>query len=196
MINSVSLSLFFLTFALSKENELDSTDLARLIKEGNHQAFQDFFNAHYDSMLYFLMSKNTDKETAEDLIQKAFIYIWENRQDIDPNKSLRAYLFRIGYTRMLNHHRDNKKFNTDDSIPEQVHELTPEDTAREKDLVLAIDEAIAEMPEKRGEVFTLCFMEQLTYKEAAEVLDVSPKTIENHMGKALKDIRESLKEFR
>lgn len=196
MINPVSLSLFFLTLALSKESELDSTDLAKMIKEGNHEAFQKFFDAHYDSMLYFLMSKNTDKETAEDLIQKAFIYIWENRQDIDPDKSLRAYLFRIGYTRMLNHHRDNKKFNTDDAIPEQINELTPEDTAREKDLVLAIDQAIAEMPEKRGEVFTLCFMEQFTYKEAAEALDVSPKTIENHMGKALKDIRASLENFR
>ena len=196
MINSFPLSLLLLSLALSKESEIDSVALARMIKQGDHQAFQRFFDAHYDSMLYFLMSKNTTREAAEDLIQKAFIYIWEHRKDIDPTKSLRAYIFRIAYTRMLNHHRDHQKYNTEEAVPEQEFELTPEDSARKTDLDEAIDKAIAAMPEKRGEVFTLCFMEQFTYKEAAEALDVAPKTIENHMGRALKDIRKSLQKFR
>jgi RNA polymerase sigma-70 factor (ECF subfamily) len=196
MINSVPLSLLLLSLALSKESDVDSVALARMIKQGDHRAFRRFFDSHYDSMLYFLMSKNTTKEIAEDLIQKAFIYIWENRKDIDPTKSLRSYIFRIAYTRMLNHHRDHKKFNTEEAVPDQEFELTPEDDARKKDLDEAVDRAIAAMPEKRGEVFTLCFMEQFTYKEAAEALDVSPKTIENHMGKALKDIRKSVQKFR
>lgn len=193
---STMLSMLLFGLATSNDSQLDDVALARQIKEGNHKAFRTFFDAHYDSLLRFLISKNTTKEAAEDLIQKAFIYIWENRESIDPEKSLRAYIFRIAYTRMLNHHRDNKKFNTEDAVPERQTDITPEDHARKNDLEHAIDQAIADMPEKRGAVFSLCFLEDLTYKEAAETLDVSPKTIENHMGLALKDIRKFLKNFK
>lgn len=192
----LSLSLVLLSVASSKDKELDSTVLARQIKEGDHQAFRTFFDKHYDSLFRFLISKNTAKEIAEDLIQKAFIYIWENRTSIDPDKSLRSYIFRIAYTRMLNHHRDHKKFDNEEAVPQQQTNLTPEDSARKTDLEEAIDEAIDEMPEKRGMVFSLCFIEDMTYKEAAQTLDVTPKTIENHMGLALKDIRKSLENFR
>ncbi|MFA5667981.1 MAG: sigma-70 family RNA polymerase sigma factor [Balneolaceae bacterium] len=196
MITPLPFSLILIALASSTEQDLDAHDLARKIKSGDHKAFQEFYNNHYDSLLYFLMSRNTSKENAEDLIQKAFIYIWENRAKIEPDKSLRAYIFRIAYTRMLNHHRDEKKFNNDDDLPEQVNEVTPEDNAQKSELDLAIDKSIKAMPQKRGEVFTLCFMEQLTYNEAAETLGVSKKTIENHMGLALKDIRHALERFK
>ncbi len=83
-----------------------------------------------------------------------------------------------------------------EAVPEQNTELTPEDDARKSQLEEAIDWAIADMPERRGEVFTLCFLEEFTYREAAETLDVSRKTVENHMGLALKDIRSALKSFK
>lgn len=196
MINQLSISLVLFALAASQENNLDDSELSQAIKDGDHKAFKLFYDEHYDSLLYFLLSRNTDQANAEDLIQKAFMYIWENRDQIDTKKSLRAFIFRIAYTRMLNFHRDTKKFNDDEVVPEQQDSITPEDKAREKDLEQAIDRAISQMPEKRGEVFTLCFIEQFTYKETAEMLDVSPKTVENHMGRALKDIRKSLEKFR
>lgn len=196
MIEPVSLSLIFYAMATAPAQETDLVEVAKNIKSGDHQAFQYFFDLHYESLLRFLISKNTARETAKDLIQKAFIYIWEHRNRIDPNKSLRAYLFQIVYTRMLNHHRDNKKFNSDEAVPNQKTERTPEDFARVNDLKRAIDQAIENMPEKRGTVFQLCFMDDLTYKEAAQALDVSVKTIENHMGLAFKDLRRTLKNYR
>lgn len=191
--------MLLILFALASSEDKDMAGipaLASKIKAGDHQAFQQFFDAHFDSLLFFLMSKNTSRESAKDIIQKAFIYIWEHREGIDPQKSLKAYIFKIAYTRMLNHHRDHKKFDTDEAVPEQNSSLTPEDDARKADLEQAIDKAVASMPEKRGAVFTLCFLEEFSYKEAAEMLDVTPKTIENHMGFALKDIRKALKKFR
>ena len=196
MVTSTAFQTALLVLALSGNKSLDSIDLAHRIKAGNHKAFQDFFDAHYDSLYRFIVSKHTSPEAAKDLIQKAFVYIWEHRQNIDPQKSLRAYLFKIGYTRMLNHHRNNKKFNDEVAVPEQESTLTPEDQARANDLQCAIDRAINQMPEKRGAVFQLCFMEDLTYKEAARVMEVSPKTIENHMGLAFKDMRKALRKFR
>lgn len=196
MVDPTALQFILLALATSPARELDSKTLARQIKAGNHEAFKTFFDTHYDSLLRFLISKNTKREAAKDLIQEAFVYIWEHRQNIDPEKSLRAYIYRIAYTRMLNHHRDHKKFNTDEAVPNQQTNHTPEDMARGKDLELAIERAIEQMPEKRGTVFQLCFMEDFTYREAAETLDVSKKTIENHMGHALKDMRKSLQRFR
>lgn len=195
MVDPTVLQFILLALATSPAKELDSKTLARQIKAGNHKAFKTFFDAHYDSLLRFLISKNTRRETAKDLIQKAFVYIWEHRQNIDPEKSLRAYIYRIAYTRMLNHHRDHRKFDTDKSIPHQQTNRTPEDIARGKYLELAIERAIKQMPEKRGTVFQLCFIEGFTYREAAETLDVTKKTIESHMGLALKDMRKSLQQF-
>ncbi len=190
------MSFILIALSSSPVDEIDSALLAKKIKEGDHKAFRSFFDAYYDSLLRFLVSKNTSIEIAKDLIQKAFIYIWEHRNSIDPEKSLRAFIFRIAYTRMLNHHRDNKKFNEETAVPEQQTNHTPEDMAQAADLEKTIDKAIQNMPEKRGTVFQLCFIEDFTYKEAAKALDVTPKTIENHMGLALKDMRKSLKKFR
>lgn len=97
------LLLVLFTIATSNEDSADTADLSKKIKAGDHRAFQTFYDAHFDGLLYYLMSKNTTKEAAKDIIQKAFIYIWEKRDDIDPDKSLKAYIFRIAYTRMLNY---------------------------------------------------------------------------------------------
>ncbi len=197
MIDPLSIPIILFALATSNSDALDDRLLAEKIKNGNHAAFQEFFNNQYDSLLYFLMSRNTDRESSEDLVQKAFIYIWENRAKIDPEKSLRSYIFRIAYTRMLNHHRDNKKFNDDiDAMPVQADTITPQDQLQKTELEIAIDKSIEAMPTKRAEVFTLCFMQQLTYAEAAETLGVSKKTVENHMGLALKDIRKDLEAFK
>ena len=185
----------FLVITLSKSKDLDSAELARKIKKGDQDAFKVFYNEHHEPLLRFLLSKGVDKSTAADLIQKAFIYIWEHRKNIDPNKSLRAYLFKIGYTRMLNHFRDQSKFGTSEAVPEAESQITPEDYTQTQELRKAIDKAIKAMPEKRSMVFEMCFIQEFTYREAAEALDLSKKTIENHMGLALKDIRASLSEF-
>lgn len=195
MVDPVTLQFALLALATSPAEEMDSKQLAQEIKAGNHKAFETFFDKHYDALLRFLISNNTKREAAKDLIQKAFIYIWEHRHKIDPEKSLRAYIFQIAYTRMLNHHRDHKKFDTDESVPNRQTDHTPEDMARANDLEQAIERAIEQMPQKRGTVFQLCFIEDFTYREAAEALGVTKKTIENHMGLALKDMRKSLRQF-
>ena len=195
MIDPVSVPLVLFALATTPATKADEAEMAQKIQAGDHDAFKDFYDLHYNALFRFLVSKKTAPQAAKDLIQKAFIYIWEHRKQIDPKKSLRAYIFQIAYTRMLNHHRDNKKFDIEEAVPEQQTTHTPEDTAQANDLKRLIDQAIEEMPEKRGTVFQLCFMEDFTYKEAAETLEVSPKTIENHMGLALKDMRKYLKNF-
>lgn len=195
MADPILFHFILFSLASSPVDELDQTELAAQIKNGDHKAFRAFFNEHHQSLFRFLRAKNIDAATAEDLIQQAFIYIWEHRNAIDPAKSLRAYLYKISYTRMLNHVRDHKKFDDSEPVPAQENNHTPEDAIRARELDHAISRVINTMPERRGQVFELCFMEQLTYKEAANALDLSVKTIENHMGLAFKDIRKALENY-
>jgi len=195
-MNSLLLQLILLLASVDSE-ELTDPELAIKIKNGNHEAFKKFFDRYNAFLLNYLMKRGTAKEAAKDLVQQAFVMIWEKRDEIDETKSLRAFLFKIGYTRMLNLFRDHSKFDEEADPEENTSYEEPEDEDNKRaELNSAIEKAISAMAEKRQEVFRLCFIQEFTYKEAAQVLDVSVKTVENHMGLALKDMRESLKQYR
>ena len=184
--------------ATSAHSELDDAELSLRIREGDKEAFEQFFHSTHQKLIAYLKSRGLSGDEAQDITQQAYLYIWEKREDIDPEKSLRSFLFRIGYTRMLNRFRDTKKFSSDD-VEESTfagsRETQPDSSAEHQDLKKHLQKAIRTLPEKRREVFELCFLQQLSYKEAAEVMEVTPKTIENHMLRAYKDIREKLKGF-
>jgi len=189
------LQLIFL-LASAESNELNDPELAIKIKKGDHKAFKEFFDRYNAFLLNYLMKRGTAKEAAKDIVQQAFLMIWEKRTEIDETKSLRAFLFKIAYTRMLNLFRDHSKFD-EGADPENTSVINPDVEPDEKDhLSSVIEKAISSMPEKRQEVFRMCFVQEFTYKETAQVLDVSTKTIENHMGLALKDMRELLKNYK
>lgn len=192
-----------LYLAVSGSTGLNDRDLARRIRNGDLEAFRQFFEEHKAILTGFLRKRQVPDDVAGDIIQNAFITIWERRSEIDENKSLRAYLFRISYTRALNHFRDTAKFsgsNLDDDSPllhiPKSDQAGPEQQADHAIIRNALDRIIAGMPEKRRAVFELCFIQELTYREGAEVLDVSIKTVENHMALALKTVREGMEKFR
>lgn len=199
-MNSLLLQLIIL-LASQNTDELNDPELALKIKNGDHQAFKDFFDRYNSFLLNFLMKRGTTKEAAKDLVQQAFVTIWEKRESIDEEKSLRSYLFGIAYSRMLNLFRDHKKF-VSDFDPERTSSVNQESSNKEESqkkaekLNIVIEKAISSMPVKRQEVFRMCFIQEFTYKETAEVLKVSVKTVENHMGLALKDMRVLLKNYR
>lgn len=194
-MNMFALYLVFL-LAVKRGTDPDDPELLLAIKNGDHKAFRTFFEKHHNYLYHFLLKRGVSEQQAEDLIQQAFVMIWEKRDQIDTSKSLRSYLFRIAYTRMLNVFRDTAKFaeEADPDLEQASHETDKQ--VQTKELGQAIEASISTMPEKRQEVFRLCFIQEFTYKEAAEVLQVSVKTIENHMGLALKDLRSKLERFR
>jgi RNA polymerase sigma-70 factor, ECF subfamily len=186
------LELLLLFLALSKSSSLADNQLSIKIKNGNQKAFKEFFDTQYPALYRFMRSRGMSHDEAEDLVQKAFVLIWEKRSGIDENKSLRAYLFRIAYTRMLNHVEYQSKFKDVDPPENEISVKNPETDSDYSELVHQIKRIIAAMPEKRATVFELCFMKQFTYKETAEAMDVSVKTVENHMALAFKDMRSAL----
>ena len=185
--------LFLILFTLASAS--DTADLYKAIQNGDQDAFKEFFNNHYDYILLYLINRGMNQQEAEDLAQKAFIYIWENKKNINPGLSLKSYLYRIAYTRMLNHFEQKKDT---DELPEQLplDHTNPEENAEYEELQSALKKAIKKMPERRRAVFEHCFIQELSYRETAEVLSISKKSVENHMVLAFRDIRKSLKIFK
>lgn len=196
MIGLVSIEWIILSLALSLSADMDDPDLARRIRNGDKRAFQTFFEQHHRALYLMLVRRGVEPQMAEDIIQNAFLLIWERREKIDPEKSLRAYLFQIGYSRALNYFRDTKKFNYSDEAPERTEKDDPGKITEQNQIREEIDLAVSRLPEKRRQVFELCFMSGLTYRETAEMLNISIKTVENHMTLALKDLRESLQQLK
>jgi RNA polymerase sigma-70 factor (ECF subfamily) len=194
-MNTYVLYLIFL-LAVRRQSEPDDPELLLAIKNGDHDAFKTFFEKHHSYLYHFLLKRGLAEQQAEDLVQQAFVMIWEKREEIDPQKSLRSYLFRIAYTRMLNVFRDTKKFDDNAEFTQTEGSQETDRAVEARELGEAIEASISSMPEKRQAVFRLCFIQEFTYKEAAETLDVSVKTIENHMGLALKELRGKLEGFR
>lgn len=190
-----SIGFVLVALAARAGDDLDDADLARRIKAGDPEAFEAFFRRHHAALLRYLTRRGCPPDVADDIVQNAFVRIWRRRDEITPNKSLRGYLFTIGYSRMLNHSRDTAKFDYDADPDERTGPAAPDAAAEHQLLQEELQDAIAALPERRRAVFELCFMEDLTYREAADVLGITRKTVENHMRLALKDIRSALAAF-
>jgi len=182
--------------AVSAPVDLDERVLAERIQQGDRAAFRQFFERYHTMLYRYLRNRKVPNDVAEDLVQSAFIIIWERREKIDTTKSLRSFLFTIGYNRALNHFRDTAKFTTEDDLPEQTDSHTPANDTAHTLMQRTLHQAIAALPERRRAVFELCFLQELTYRETAEVLGVSIKTVENQMGHALKTIRKAMEAYR
>ncbi len=186
--------LILIQLALLTDDDGDR-ELAMRIRQGDQNAFRAFFDKYKDRLLSFLMSKGTSRDDAEDLVQTAFLIIWEKRSDIQENRSFRGFLFTIAYNRMINLFRDTKKQDPEYAYRLQDSGNNPEESAENRQALDAMQKALEEMPEKRRRVFELCYLQGLSHKEAAGALDVARKTIENHMALALKELRVALKHF-
>lgn len=192
----VSIAPLLFALATSCCDDLDDRELARSIRSGDHDAFRAFFDRYHGLLYGYLRRRGADTATAEDLVQQAFITIWERRAEIDPGRSLRAFLFKIGYNRALNHIRDTARFDGDDALADVPGSADPESAAAYALMRESLRDVVTRLPERRRAVFELCFLEELTYGEAAEALGISVKTVENQMAAALKTLRAAFEHYR
>lgn len=139
-----------------------------------------------------------DFDTSEEIVQEAFLSLWEKRDTIDTTQPVKAYLVTTIRNKCLNWLRDNRKFKTEilhfeDYIPD--HDNVSTDKLVEAEIHKTINDAIHELPEKCREIFTLSRFGNFKYQEIADQLQISVKTVETQMSKALQHMRIRLKEF-
>jgi RNA polymerase sigma-70 factor (ECF subfamily) len=170
-------------------------EILRLLQNGQETAIDILFREHYTYLCQAVMRILPNSGVAEDLVQEVFLELWRKRQDISVQISFRAYLRRAAVNKALNYLRDRRLLVEDEeSMPFSLAADTPlaDEQLEADELKAEIDRAIAALPERCRQVFVLSRFEERSAKEIAELLDISTKTVENQMTKALRTLREWL----
>lgn len=171
--------------------------LVEKIRTGDQFAFKELFRRRYAGLCRFAYTFIPSRDEVEDIVEAVFERLWINRERLDSSKSIEAYLFKA----VKNQVYDNLKGRTRDFVPlgdDRVDDDSASDPVKElinRDLAIALRDAIESLPRKCKMVFTLSRQEHLTYSEIGEILGISVKTVENQMARAFRLLRRQLKDF-
>jgi len=165
--------------------------LLELVRQGDKTAFKRLFDSYFTPLCRFMYLYVNDKTIVEEQVLDIFIYIWENKETFKIHTSFKSYLFQSARNKSLNYLRQKKKTLTLDQIEDEI--IDSDLMSLETDeLYHLIEEAIASLPLKCKEIYQLSRNEQLPNNEIARHLNLSVKTVEGQITKALKRIRKFL----
>jgi len=178
-------------------NLTDDNELYRKLKVGDQQAFKVLFQKYYSALCHYGFQLLQDSEMAEEIVQELFVRIWEKRESLTIESSVKHYLFISVKNQCLNHlqHQKIRRQYADKMMKSSEQEIDTEQYFMEVELIKRIEKSIESLPPKRQEIFRLSREQGLKYKEIAEELNISIKTVEAQMGLALKFLRAELKEL-
>ena len=160
------------------------------------QSFKKIYFHYYQRLFQLAKAITKHTETAEEIVDDVFMKVWQKREGMVYVNNLSVYLYVATKNHSLNHNsKENQPSTTHiDDIKVEIKDLTPgiEDTIITNDLMKIINQSIKELPEQSKLVYKLVKEDGLKYKEVAKILNISPKTVEYHIGSALKKIAQSL----
>lgn len=166
--------------------------------EGDQKALRFFFDKYYDELCHFVNAYIHFPEIAEEIVQDIFIHLWENRDDLKLNYSIKSFLYQATKNRSLNFIRNeqNRRVIQDKILHETSFETSINESYLDSDqLRQIIDAAIQKLPPRCKEIYNLCKNKHLTYKEVAVKLGIAEKTVENQMVISLHKLRTSLQPY-
>lgn len=188
----------------SSENERRASEAAQdrqlvgRIRGGDKAAFEKLFRHYFADLCAFAERYVRSSAVAEDLVHDVFCDLWDRRDVFRPGGGVRAYLFQAVRNKAYNQlkrQRVRRDWRTEQKQEEVPVAADAAESTERTDLKKAMDRAIEDLSERQQVVFQMAHYHDLTYAEIATVLDISPKTVENHMGRALKRLRERLAPF-
>jgi RNA polymerase sigma-70 factor (family 1) len=165
------------------------------IKNGNENTFQEVFYSYHHKLYAFILSKTQSTFIAEEVTQLAFIKLWQYRTHLDEELSINIQLFRIAKTTLIDVLRKEAKKQTTcqlSFLKETASGDSLEAHIYHKELQKKLELAVNKLPLARRNVFKLSRFDGLSYKEIAERLSLSTKTVEHHIALALKQLRHFL----
>lgn len=176
--------------------------VSNLIK-GEKKAFEAVYLDFFDMLYHLALGYTGERETAHGLVQDTFAKLWEGRKDLHNETNIRNYLYTITKNSCLNYLRQQEiifRNNRDYLIPELQYrqeslESFGDSYSDVESLIEKVDEAIERLPENIRTTFKLNRFESLTYLQIADKLEISPKTVEARISKALKTLRKELKDY-
>lgn len=181
--------------SLNKEDTVEEIRLLDLIRNGDPKAFEQLFKFYYSKLCSYLRTILKERDVIEEIVQELFVYIWENRKNFSTKGNLKSYLFKAVRNKAINHFKHSAvKQNSEEEL-KLIYFSQGDNVEKQydyKEINQFITISVSLLPEKCREIFTLIKFNGLTYKETAEILNLSVKTIETQMGRALKKLKESL----
>lgn len=168
------------------------------LKINNESEFNNLFNLHYEELCRIVMPIIHDKAIAEDIVQDVFVKLWIRRDELEINTTHKGYLYKSVVYRALDHLR---KVKTNNKASEELrysgisHHNNTDERVREKEVMDAINKGMDQMTDNMKVIFQLSRFSGLKNKEIAEELNISIKTVESNMGKALKIMHAYLAPF-
>lgn len=174
----------------------DNDFLLSAVQRGDQKAFDTLFRRYYP-MLCAYGHRFVELEDAEEIVEDSLLWIWENRETLVIESSLNSYLFKMVYRRALNKlaHIDATQ-RADTRFYEEMQEMLQDtDLYQVEELTQRIKDAIATLPESYRETFVMHRFRDMSYKEIAEILGISPKTVDYRIQQALKQLRVDLKDY-
>jgi RNA polymerase sigma-70 factor (family 1) len=173
-------------------------DLISALQQGDEQVFEKIFKHYYQRLCSYANSILNDMDEAEECVQQMFLNLWEKKSAVTVTVSLKSYLYRAVHNAALNRikHGKVRQLYADEYV-RNTSEVTEHTNLpfEKNELQVQISKAISQLPEQCRMVFKLSRFENMKYQEIADHLGISIKTVENHMGKALKIMREQLRDY-
>lgn len=169
------------------------------IKKGDIRSFETIFRKYYLSLYYYSLSILKDAESSEDIVQQLFYTIWLNKEKIEIEGSLNNYLYKSTLNQSLLHiKRKSTVLKHESHLKNEIDTYaytTPENELEYKELETLINNIISRLPERRRKIYLMHKDEHLKYKEIAQKLSLSVKTVEADMTKTYKELRVKIENY-
>ncbi|MEN8202935.1 MAG: RNA polymerase sigma-70 factor [Bacteroidota bacterium] len=170
----------------------------RKIRKGDLDSFERLFHQYYPGLCGYAESLLGKPKVAEEVVQDVFYNIWKNRDSLRINRSLQSYLYRSAYNNSMMYLRKMRReyFLEDGNLPEvKMDSPDPSQVLQLNEVNELVARTLEGLPERTREIFRLNRQEGLKYRDIADRLCISVKTVEAHMGKALKALRNTIEKY-
>ena len=168
------------------------------VSKGNLKAFRYLFDNHFSDLCNFLMLYLHNREVSEEIALDIFTFIWEKREQIEIKTSFKAFLIGTAKHKAISQYRKEQKAVFKELGLVELNLPDPDANAKHlesAELFNLIQKAIDDLPEKSRQIYRMAWEENLSQKDIAEQLGLSRKTVENHIGIALRKLRDSLRPY-
>jgi len=162
----------------------------KALKDSSRETFNTVYAQYHAKIYQYVYNRTQSPYLAQEVVQLTFIKLWENRSKLSEEFTLDIQLFRIAKTILIDQLRKEKvKLKYSESVLNTAEQGYEDNQVADRDTLKHIYDRLETLPTMRKKVFKLSRMQGFSYKQIAEQLLISPKTVENHISKAIKQIR-------
>ncbi|SFO19121.1 RNA polymerase sigma-70 factor, ECF subfamily [Chitinophaga sp. YR627] len=180
-------------------NTYDDAALIDLLQTGDMAAYECIYNKYWPLLYAYVYNRLKSKEITEEIVQEVFFSLWNRRAALQLTQTLSAYLYTAVKYQIFNYMKADKVRKTYagafSRYNDQLQDNSNEEYITYADLANAVEKEVSRLPEKCQQVFRMSRNEHRSIQDIAAALNISHKTVENHLTKALKHLRLAFREY-